>query len=369
MINNINKKLQSIFKKTGYGIFKILYGPIKDFKKAGSDKNSFVELSKVDDSFNYKIYYNYHARIYTDTVSDTAIIQDNKIIEGPSFQIRDVKFEDIKKNIVFNKGTPRLKKKLNNRLFSLLTGGAGNHNYWHWMFDVLPRIKILSKKITFDEKDYFLFPNLEKKFQQETIDFFKIPNSKRLSSLKNRHLSCEKIICTDHPYVIKNNATDEIQNVPMWIIRWLQETFLKETEINQNEDLPKKIYIDRSDATSNLSMMRKIINDNEIKSQLDKIGFKIIKLSNLSFVKQVKIFQNADIIIGLHGGGFANLVFCKPGTKIIELKPSGAGMMYENLAKKCSLNYYSIAKVPEKFNQNNQHGYISVDFKEILNYL
>ena len=282
MINNIRKKLQSLFKKATYGIFKILYGPIKDFKKSGSDKNSRIELSKVDDNYSYKIYINYDARIYTDTINDTAIIQDNTIIEGPSFQIRDVKFENIKKNIVFEKGTPRLKKKLNNRLIDLLTGGAGNHHYWHWMFDVLPRIKILSKKININEKDYFLFPNLEKKFQQETIDFFKIPVSKRLSSLNNRHLSCKEIISTDHPYVIKNNPTEEIQNVPMWIIRWLQETFLKDIKINQNEDLPNKIYIDRGDATSNLSLMRKVVNDDEIKRQLDKVGFKSIQLSNLS---------------------------------------------------------------------------------------
>ena len=36
-------------------------------------------------------------------------------------------------------------------VLSLLTGGGGNDNYWHWMFDVLPRIKLseasLQKKI------------------------------------------------------------------------------------------------------------------------------------------------------------------------------------------------------------------------------
>ena len=79
MINNIRKKLQSLFKKATYGIFKILYGPIKDFKKSGSDKNSRIELSKVADNYSYKIYINYEARIYTDTINDTAIIQDNRL--------------------------------------------------------------------------------------------------------------------------------------------------------------------------------------------------------------------------------------------------------------------------------------------------
>ena len=44
-------------------------------------------------------------------------------------------------------------------------------------------------------------------------------------------------------------------------------------------------------------------------------------------------------------------------------------MMYENLAKKCDLRYSTISKIPEKFNQNNQLGFIRVELKEILNHL
>ena len=365
MIKNLRKKLQSLFKFFSYGFFKILYGKIKGFKKVGSDEQSRFEVAKIDGESDYKIYFCNDARI----INDTAIIQNNKIVEGPSFQIRDVKFEDIKKNIVFEKGTPRIKKEIKNKLFSLLTGGAGNFNYWHWMFDVLPRIKIIENFVNINEIDYFLFPNLEKKYQQETLDLLSIPRLKRLSSIKYRHLACKEIISTDHPYVIKNNATEEIQNVPMWIIIWLRKIFLKNIETTENNNLPKKIYIDRSDATSNQSFMRKIINDDEIKEELDKVGIKSVKLGNLNFKKQVEIFHNADTIIGLHGGGFANLTFCKPGTKVLEFKPISAGMMYENLAQKCNLNYSTIAKTPEKFKQGNQLGFIRVEIKEILDHL
>ena len=58
---------------------------------------------------------------------------------------------------------------------------------------------------------------------------------------------------------------------------------------------------------------------NEIKSFLKSKGFKIFKLSNLDFKEQINIFNNAEIIIGPHGAGFANLVFCKKNTKVIEL--------------------------------------------------
>ena len=68
---------------------------------------------------------------------------ENKIIEGPSFQHRSPKNASISENIVFLKGTPKFKRKVKGSVMSLLTGGGGNENYWHWLFDVLPRLKIV----------------------------------------------------------------------------------------------------------------------------------------------------------------------------------------------------------------------------------
>ena len=36
-------------------------------------------------------------------------------------------------------------------------------------------------------------------------------------------------------------------------------------------------------------------------------------------------FFNAKKMVGLHGAGFANIVFCKPNTKILELQSNTAG--------------------------------------------
>ena len=85
----------------------------------------------LDQNYSYKIFQIKNCRIYTDTVTDTAFIIDNRIINGPSFQHRNPKNAEVSENIVFQKGTPKLKKKLSGTVFSLLTGGGGNANYWH----------------------------------------------------------------------------------------------------------------------------------------------------------------------------------------------------------------------------------------------
>ena len=53
----------------------------------------------------------------------------------------------IEDNIVFTKGTPRVLKSLKGSVISLLTGGGGNNNYWHWLFDVLPRLGLCKNYI------------------------------------------------------------------------------------------------------------------------------------------------------------------------------------------------------------------------------
>ena len=64
--------------------------------------------------------------MYTDTIHDTALIKENKIIEGPSFQLRNNYNTDCLNNSVIKNGTLRLRKKVKGTVLSLLTGGGGN---------------------------------------------------------------------------------------------------------------------------------------------------------------------------------------------------------------------------------------------------
>ena len=66
----------------------------------------------------------------------------------------------------------------------MLTGGAGNTNYWHWLFDVLPRLELIKTIYKKNEIDFFLFPDIKKDFQKQTLDILQIDKKKRLSSKK-----------------------------------------------------------------------------------------------------------------------------------------------------------------------------------------
>ena len=368
----IKKYLIKIFRKISYGFFFKIYGTIENSIANREDNRIKVKITNIEKGLSYKIYIISNGRLYTDRIHDTAAILDNKIVEGPSFQLRrglnSVIFNsNIGDNIVFSKGTPRKLRNLNGSVLSLLTGGAGNHNYWHWLFDVLPRIGLCGKFVKLTGIDYFLLPSILKNFQKETLDCLKIPKRKRISSERFRHIKAKELIITDHPVMISGNATKDIQNIPDWISLWLRSNFIKKNIIT-NKKVKNRIYIDRSEKNSNRLPQRTIINEDEIKKYLIKNSFIIVKLHQTKFRDQVNLFRNAECVVGLHGGGFANIVFCKPKTKIIELKNRSSANAIKNLAQKNNLNYISIASEAKKiydFKFPNQQGSIHIQMSRL----
>ena len=365
------KLLQKIFKTVSYKIFLKIYGKIENSIDSKSDDRIKVKIVNINKDLSYRIFNVTDGRLYTDRIHDTAVLLDNKIINEPSFQLRYkgpfIGNSDIKENIVFKKGTPRKLKNLEGTVLSLLTGGGGNKNYSHWLFDVLPRLALCNKTINLNEINYFLLPDHVTDFQIETLDCLNIPKYKRLSSQKFRHIKAKKLIITDHPVVVSGNPTEDIINMPIWISKWLKEKFLTQTIKNDQSNI-KKIYIDRDDTNLKKTSERFVSNEDEIKRYLLKENFIFVKLHELKFIDQVKLFYNAKYVVGLHGAGFANIVFCKSKARIVELRGVHSGKQYENLAKSNDLDYNSITVIANQ-NRPNQQGSIHIPIESLVNLL
>src|SRR5262249_30518500 len=69
--------------------------------------------------------------------------------------------------------------------------------------------------------------------------------------------------------------------------------------------------------------------------------------SGLPFWQQVRLFAEASHVIGAHGSDLANLIFCRPGTAVCELRPdSRTAWSYRHLAAMRGLRYGCIEGVP-----------------------
>jgi capsular polysaccharide biosynthesis protein len=66
---------------------------------------------------------------------------------------------------------------------------------------------------------------------------------------------------------------------------------------------------------------RKVTNTADIQPLLDQNGFTTHTLDDLSIDEQIDLFSHAQFIIAPHGAELGNLLFCQPGTKLLELAP------------------------------------------------
>jgi capsular polysaccharide biosynthesis protein len=62
-------------------------------------------------------------------------------------------------------------------------------------------------------------------------------------------------------------------------------------------------------------------NEADVVAALSPFGFETIDPGTLAFDQQVRMFSEAELVVGAHGAALANLVFCPEGAAIIELFP------------------------------------------------
>jgi capsular polysaccharide biosynthesis protein len=325
--------------------FQLLYGKIR-IKKL-SKKNYLIEKLKIDKNKTINLYKVLNGRIYTDCNTNVAYIQDNNLIPKISYQQNNHLFGSLKHNSVLYKGTPSFKKKITGKVFSLVQGASGS-NYFHWLFDLLPKIEILFNNDHLKKIDFFYLPTINS-FILRTLKSYGIKEKQLINSSIQKHIEADEILAFEHLYIKKGHFHNSFEKIPKWIIFFLRKKFIKlKKEISFN----KQFFIDRSDSKFE---HYKINNQIELKKMLKKNGFDYIQLSKIDWYKQIYIFNNAKTIIGLHGAGLANLVFCKKNTKIFEIlvKNHSQINLYKNISKKIRLNYKKII-IPNKKNKKER---------------
>ncbi|MCT7963308.1 glycosyltransferase family 61 protein [Laspinema sp. D1] len=201
--------------------------------------------------------------------------------------------------------------------------------YFHWMLNVLPRIDLLRKgAVSFDKIDKFLVNEILHPFQRETLNKLGIPDSKIIESHRGTHLKAKTLLVPSIPGKPGNV-------IPLWTCEFLRNEFLDGTPL-QKSACPERIYISRSKATH-----RRVINETEIVSYLEQYGFQSVQLESIPLSDQILLFSSAKVIVAPHGGGLTNIVFCNPGTKILELfSPNYVNGCFWTISNHLDLDYY-----------------------------
>ncbi|WP_017651395.1 glycosyltransferase family 61 protein [Fortiea contorta] len=333
VLAKVIKKLYRLLTNPVYRYFYKPSGVIYLEMSEDNDNKDYRQIINLDQASQYNIYVTFDSKIDTDLdVSIAVINRDKMLVSGASWQWESGRILPPRRNNIFTKRHfYTISKKIDGTVFSMVTGGAGEYNYFHWLFDCLPRLHLLRLAGLYDEIDLFFVPSLQYSFQRETLKYLDIDLERTIESTSYPRIKTKKLIVTDHP------VEAGTEPIPGWICNFLRQSFLKKAINSQLNS--RQIYINRKDAINN----RIILNEDELIQALEKLGFISISATNYSLCEQIGIFATAEAIVAAHGAGLGNLVFCQPGTKVVEIfNYEFQPKMYENLSHKIGLVYKKI---------------------------
>ncbi|OCR00876.1 hypothetical protein BCD67_24455 [Oscillatoriales cyanobacterium USR001] len=257
-------------------------------------------------------------RAWADVITTAIITSENKLVTDLSTGCAELVISS-------DKLTPVEYINGSVAFLSVRWGGAA---YYHWMFDVIPRFDLLRRSgIDIETIDKFIVNGIDHAYEKETLKILGIPESKIIESSCGLHIKAKKL-------VVPSNCYQGISQISTWGCEFIRREFLPEkgTQI----DKFKRIYISR-----NLAAYRKLVNEKDVLNFLDRWGFESVKLETMSLAEQASCLASAEVVVAPHGAGLTNLVFCNPGTKVIEIfSPSYLPNCYWILSNVCGLDHY-----------------------------
>jgi hypothetical protein len=284
--------------------------PFHGEPKLGKDNNVFAEKAHptkltFNETFILKIP---QGKTYSEF---GWIIIDNKFPEELIWKKMDWNLHAVQpiKNIEFTKIAGRV----------AVLGQLAYFNYYHWIHDVLCKLALLEMfQIEYD----YLYVPAKSKFMIETLKLWGIPEEKIIQPYDQYYaIKADELIV---PSMINNyDSTYNIHSCfsaysNKRLITYVRNKLLKKAkDFPVNKTFNKRFYTSRKD-----TKLRKILNEDELISLLDTYGIDSYNLTDLTIIEQIHLFNNAEIIIGAHGANLTNIIFCDPGTIVVELLQS-----------------------------------------------
>lgn len=182
-------------------------------------------------------------------------------------------------------------------------------NYGHWLLDGLARWVLLQDRSSESVAiDNFLIPAGQPAFR-ESLQVLGITDEQIVELPLHKALEFERLVCIARPRGYSSNVT------PGWLIDGYRERFAP--YMIPAERASRRLYISRRDAAA-----RKFRHEEALSAHLVERGFEIVELSKLGLREKAELFSQASDVVGLTGAGMTSLMFCSPGTRVVEIYPS-----------------------------------------------
>jgi hypothetical protein len=234
---------------------------------------------------------------------------------------------------------------------TFLLGYGLADNYFNWTLRYASRV---AQYQAMTDVSQIAVPMRRKRYIAETLEFLGVP--------QHEVIPLEAPTVFDRLVLVSPMALGRYEISPM-----ILETLRDHPRVRELWRHPKrKIYVPRRNVG-----MRRVINEPEVEAALGQLGFEVFDNAEHPVREQARAFRDASIVVSPHGAGLSNIVYCDPGTPVLEVVPEGYDQgvtSYRSLADLFALPYTQLfAKevVPDR-KGNRCNSDIQIDVEELV---
>jgi hypothetical protein len=204
-------------------------------------------------------------------------------------------------------------------------------SYFHWFSDVLPAIEAVRHlESASGLRVKFLVSRPLRPWQKDTL---------ALLGVSEPDIVCWDGSCVRVPrLVVSSVRTDGWTCLPsIASLRWIRTEMLR-TAV-PDAATPPYIYIRRTGR-------RKISNEEEMTAFMESRGIVPLDMEGIPIVSQIQMFKQARLIVGSHGAGLTNLIFCDRA-EVVELFGPWKSLCFAAIARGFGHGYAAVDLLPE----------------------
>lgn len=219
----------------------------------------------------------------------------------------------------------------------IMLSGALSGAFGHWVPEYLTKLQFYEHHPEFKQLPIIV----DEDMPQSHYDYLKSITKNLLIKIPaNVAFRCERLIyaptATFFPaHLFPNNIpVHEVGPISPRSYRYLKSRV--EATLGTGKVGGGKYFLSRRNMT-----WRRLSNDAEISALLESKGYETVHIESLSFLEQVRMFQNASHIVASNGSSLQNIIFSHPSVQLLVLSQSNLVNWGAFYAQTGELGYHS----------------------------
>ncbi len=186
----------------------------------------------------------------------------------------------------------------------LILSNSHFSNYYHYIYDALSRLALVE-----DQMDMYhtIYIRNELPYQKRYLSMLELDDRQIIPAdqAMPSGITADRLVIPCYTRAVDHTLDPKISS-------FLRKKLLPyaDSALARGE----RVFISR-----NKDSHRYLLNEDELHPILTEHDFTILCLTDLSVDEQISVFKYAKIIVSPHGSGLANLLYCSPKTKVLEI--------------------------------------------------